>query len=225
MMKKYNFDEVPADEKLLEEATIRGELDIETLVFRQIERTSQSASQDEALFASNVRILMSYLPSHKREEITMRADEYSSIQKKYEYKYNCNVPMGTPEEPVCGSPYVIEEEVIDWHLLFQILMDVFEECGVTWKFEKWTVEIGAVEEKEKVLPMPAITNRFKNAVAEELAMEQAPQREIKHGRACAICRKHVNPGTGCYYKSKQMTSRKIVHKDGCLEIAKIRWGE
>jgi hypothetical protein len=216
---------VPADEKLLEEATIRGELDIETLVFRQIERTSQSALQDETLFSVNVRILMSMLPSHKRSEVLERDDEYTSIQTRYDYKYCCGVPMGTPEKPVCGSPALVEEEVIDWHKLYEIVLDTFEECGITWKFDKWTVEIGAVEEKEKALPIPAITNRFKNAVAEEPALEQAPQREIKHGRACAICRKHVNPGTGCYFKGKDMTSRKIVHKEGCLNIAKIRWGE
>jgi hypothetical protein len=217
--KKFNFDEINADEKLLEESPIHGELDVEMLAFRQIERTAQSASQDEMLFACNVRILMSYLPSHKRAEVEGRADEYTSIEEHYEYKYNCGVPLGTPEHPICGSPWVNTEEVTDWHLLFQIILDTFEEVGVTWKFDKWTIEVGATEDKAKVLAAPMFKNRFKH---EDVLKEDA---EPKHTRKCHMCHVHIEPNTGRYYKAKGWTSSVVVHRKDCYDLAVLQWGE
>lgn len=222
--KKFDFSEINADEKLLEETPIHGELDIETLVFRQIERTNQSALQDEALFAVNVRNLLNMLPSHKRSEVTERSDEYTSVVQRYDYKYNCGVPMGTPEKPVNNSPTLIEETVIDWYLLLQIILDTFEECGLTYKFDKWTVEVGGVEKEEAALPSPAMADRFKQ-VDKDAKQQELNDKGLKHGRACAICRKQVEPETGCYFKVSGWEHAKIVHKKGCYDLAKQRWGE
>lgn len=217
-LKKFKFSELPADQKLLEEPPLHGELDVEQLVFRQIERTNQSALEDEALFASNIRTLLSMVPSHKRSEIYERTDEFTSIQKNLEYKYWCGVPLGTPEHPVNGSPALVEEEVIDWHKLYEIILDVLEECGLTWKFDKWTIEVGAVEEKAKALAAPMFNNRYRREETED------GKTVLKHTRKCAICRKHVEPFTGRYYRAAQWKHSKVVHKVGCYDLAIARWG-
>jgi hypothetical protein len=54
MSRKINPKELDLDENLLDDAHIQGALNIEALVFRQIERTQQSAVQDETVFAANV---------------------------------------------------------------------------------------------------------------------------------------------------------------------------
>jgi len=129
---------------VFKEPEIRGELRIDELVWRQIERTNTSASQDENLFASNVRTLMSLLPRHKRTELEARVDEYTYPVQRWEYKYCCGVPMGTPEEPVLGSPRPVEELETDWYKLYEMILNAFEECGLSWKVERETIEIGRV---------------------------------------------------------------------------------
>jgi hypothetical protein len=96
----------------LNDINIHSDLNIEQLIFRQIERTHQAATQDETVFAVNVRILMNMIPAHRYDDIVNRTDEYTSVVERWEYKHFCGVPLGTPAEPVCGSPYKVNEEVL-----------------------------------------------------------------------------------------------------------------
>lgn len=212
------------DEDLLENVPIHGELNVEMLVFRQIERINLSATQDEILFASNVRILMSMVPSHKREEILDRSDEYTSTSEHYEWKFWCGVPLGTVENPVNNSPYKIEEEVIDWHKLYEIVLEILEDCNLTWQLEKWTIEIGKVkQDKPLPPPTPVFVNKFEKTVSKQHPELKENEVLDKKLRPCAICGKHVNPGTGCFYKTEQMPKKKIVHKNECRQIAEQKW--
>lgn len=222
-MRKYKPEELNIDPDLIEETPIQGEIDVESLVFRQIERTSLSALQDESIFASNVRVLLSHLPSHKRAEVLNRTDEYTSTVQRLQYKYWCGVPLGTLNEPINGSPELIEEEVIDWHKLFEIVIDAFESCGVTWQFDKWTIEVGNVSvERPLSPPTPVFTNTYEDQTPSATQIEQPtlqientkPNRKL---RPCAICSKHVEKGTGIFYLHK------VVHKKECLDIAKVKW--
>lgn len=229
VMRQYKPEELNVDTDLIDETPIKGEVNVESLVFRQIERTSLSALQDETIFASNVRVLLSHLPSHKRAEVINRSDEYTSTVQRLQYKHWCGVPLGTLEEPINGSPELIEEEVIDWHKLFEIIIDAFESCGVTWQFDKWTIEVGAVgEEKSFSPPSPVFSNTFEEQTTHPTKplTEQSTQFQVENDtktkrklRPCAICGRHVEKGTGVFYLHK------VVHKKECLDIAKVKWKE
>lgn len=219
-MKKFNPDELPVDEDLLEETPIHAELNIESLIFRQIERCYISTIQSEELFAANVRALLSTIPSHKQTEILDKEDEYKSIIQHYEYKYNCGVPLGTPEEPICGSPWLAEEEIIDWHKLFELILTSLEECGITWKFEKWTIEVGAVEKGKNIPPpTPIFAGKFKRPVtAEETSNGHDKEEPKKYAHICAVCGNPIEKNEGKIYNHKR------VHKKDCYAIAKAKWG-
>lgn len=148
-----------------------------------------------------------------------RSDEYTSVAETYQYKHWCGVPLGTPEKPINGSPFLVKEEVIDWHQLFEIILKSLEECNLTWKFEKWTRELGQVP-KEDIAPTPIFSNKYENTSKTELNTTPTPTNNEppKQIRPCSICTKHVNKGTGLFYKHK------LVHKDECLELAKAKWG-
>jgi len=222
-VRKFNLDDLPVDHNILEESTIRGDIDVEQLIFRQIERTYVSALQDEAYFAANVRLLLSTVPSHKQAQIRERAAEYTSTTQTYQYKYWCGVPLGTPDKPINGSPMLVEEDVTDWHTLFELILSALEECGVTWKFEKWTIEIGRVDADGKSpMPTPNLTravdtsNMHSSQSALVASDVQAAEPE-KYKRPCAICGGHISPGTGKFYMHR------IVHKKDCFDIAKAKW--
>lgn len=220
------MEDLDVDEELAS-TSLEGELNIEFLVMRQIERTSLAATQDEPLFAANVRVLLSMLPSYKREEILSRAEEYTEVVQRYQYKYWCGVPIGTPENPIGGSPALVEEEVIDWHKLYEMILKAFEDSNLTWRFEKWTIEMGKVEDKDRPIPPPtpllAPTAEEQKAVVQnqvELKQQiQQPTERAKRIRRCAICGKHVEPRTGIFYK------KKLVHKDECWAAARVKWGK
>jgi len=220
--RKYDPQDINIDRNLLDNIPIKGQLNVEGLVFRQIERTCVSALQDESLFASNVRLLLSTVPTHKRKEILEKTDEYTSTTETWQYKYFCGVPLGTVEHPINGSPVLTEEEIIDWHKLFEIILTVFEDCGLTWKRDSWTIEVGKEEDiKSLPPPTPVFIDTFKNPNLTGQPKSNLPTSVLdapqKYARPCAICGQHVGPGTGCFYK------RKIVHKKECLDLAKTRW--
>ena len=192
---------------LLSEVTIQGKVNVEIIVFRQIERTNMSALQGEEYFASNVRLTLSYIPLHIREGIIARSDEYTNTTKRLEYKTWCGVPLGTQENPINGSPYEIEEEVIDWHKLFEIVLDTFNNMGLTWKTEKWNVDAGRVKKKgvEPNNPTPVFTIKTKET-------KKTAKKEVI--RRCSLCGERIERGTGKTYK------RKLLHITPCLETAK-----
>lgn len=226
--KQFLPKDLPVDKELLNSIPIKGELNIEQLVFLQIMHTCQSALQDEELFAANVRLLLSTVPSHKRLEILKNEGEYKSTVEQWQYKYWCGVQLGTPEHPINGSPVLIEEEVVDWHKLFEIILGSLEECGVTWKRDTWTIEVGKVElEKTLPNPTPVFDQKFTPECEQPNPLSNAPCGGVggegkggaprKNIRPCAICSKHVYPGTGKFFKNR------IVHKTDCLDVAKVKW--
>jgi len=223
-LRRYKPKDIPVKQELLDEVPIHGQLNIEQIVFRLMELTNHSASQDESIFASYIRLLMSYLPSHKRDTILERSDEFMEIAKTLQYKYNCGVPLGTPEHPINGSPAVIEEEVTDWYKLLEIIIETYEECGLTWKFDKWTIEVGKVEEDEESAPPPTPIFESKFGTKEQTTKAQQLKKKTKYfAHTCAICGNPILKGQGKIYKPKGLTYGKRVHKKGCLNIAKTKW--
>ena len=66
---------------IFRELEIRGELSIEELVKRQIERTNISASYSQEVFGVNVEILKSLLPNTKRIELEEKEENGIQQQK------------------------------------------------------------------------------------------------------------------------------------------------
>lgn len=199
-------------------AQIRDTLDIEQIVFRQMLSTNISASQDETIFAANVRVLMNYLPTSKKQEIYERTEEYMSKIQRWDYKYWCGVPLGTIEHKVNGSPFLVEDEVTDWHKLYEIILEILEECGLTWKFDEWQKEVQKVKEK-KPEPTPLLENIY-NAPVE--AAKQEKQGSVQHCKVCQdVINKETNPGM--HYKGADGVGKLICKK--CESLAKVRFGE
>lgn len=143
----------PSNEDVFSEPEIRAKLDIEDLVWRQIDRTNISASYDEVVFAANVQTLMSMLPRHKRDELQARHKEYVSTREEWKYRIWAGIQQGTIEEPSDGSPWKVEVTEVDWHFLYELVLNAFEETRVSWKTERVTKSLGRVK-KEDVKATP-----------------------------------------------------------------------
>lgn len=129
---------------LEEEPGIQGKLAIEDIVRRQMDRTATSRSISEELFEVNVRILMSDLPSNKLKELYEREDEYWTKEVDIRRTF-CGKRMPSRN----GEPET--EKAIDFQKLYEMVMQAFEEVGLTWKIKNTTEEYGRVEAK----PPPA----------------------------------------------------------------------
>ena len=136
-------------EDAFKDPALRAELSIEELVKRQIERTNVAASYDKRIFASNIGVLKALLPAYSRRKVEEKASDYIVMNEFWRYKYNCGVPVGTPEHPVMGSPELIEEADVDWDKLYEIILDEFETCGISWKIDHETIVLGKWRPKEK----------------------------------------------------------------------------
>ena len=218
MNKKIDAKDLGIEDDQLNENSIHDKINIEILIFRQILATSQAASQDESIFTANIRVLLSMIPATKRDEIQQRTDEYTSTTTRWDYKMFCGVPLGTPEEPINGSPRIVEEEATDWHLLFEIILHALEELGITWKRENVTVEVGGLEDKEsaKIKPTPVFSNTPTQQDEPNISYPTTTPAKTKNLPTCGICGKHVAVDTGMHFKHIQ------IHL-ACLDRAKIEW--
>lgn len=227
-MRKFKPEELTVEEDLLTGEPMLGEVNIESLVFRQIERCSIAATQDESLFAANVRVLLSMLPEGKRKEVLEQSDEYIEKVERWQYRYWCGVPVGTPENPINGSPSLVQEDVYDWHKLFELILKALEDSNLTWRYEKWTIEVGKVEEdkvEETPIPTPLLPSEVKQSETPKPLPEQptddkgmVPEKKQRI-RRCAICGQHIAPKTGVFYQQR------LVHKESCWAVARAKWSK
>ena len=204
-MNKIDKNDLNVSDDLLEDSNIQSKVNVEQLIFRQIERTNLAATQDETYFSANVRILLSMIPISKRDEILERTDEYVSTETHYEWKHWCGVPLGTVENPVNGSPAQVTNEVYDWHRLYEIILASLEDLGITWKKDAWTVEtVRIVEGKPAPKPTPVFLDapqaKELTQTTEETKPVEPKVTQVKRNRRCynAKCRKQIESGTGVF---------------------------
>jgi len=107
---------------------------------RQIERCLMFAYDEEA-FATNVGLLIKMLPPEVKESKEFKERYNACFQKvtRWHYVKNANMPMGTPDDPVCDehgnpiSPVLVEEEDIDYASLFQLALDMLDKIGILYE--------------------------------------------------------------------------------------------
>ena len=163
----------------LQEVSIRGNLSIEDLVRRQIDRCNQSlANPDPSIFEANVRALLAMLPSKKYKEVIEQSHLYNTTTRTWRYKYWCGVPQGSPEAPITSdgkppkddwsnviSPVPVEETETDYERLYEVILQAFESINLTWRVEQKVAEFGKVHEMK--VP-PVIVRAAAEAVSEVL---------------------------------------------------------
>jgi len=151
--------------KSLEDRGVRGELSVEDLVRRQMERCNIAATYaDPSIFEASAEILRNWLPKQKKDELDSMVEEFTTTEEKWVYKYCCGTPMGTPERPVKDREGRIispikegDVQVVDYRKMYEIILELFEDAKLTWKTEAMTAEIGRVKEKT---PNPPATPDF-----------------------------------------------------------------
>lgn len=126
-----------------EDIAIRGRMDIEDIVRLQINRCNASAYEpDQTLFQSSVQVLLDLLPRHKRSEVLGGKKDYTEKIDVVEYgKYWCGKPMTSTKK-------IVKTSIIDFHKLYRIVLDAFQDSGLTWQIEPQLVEMGKVRKKE-----------------------------------------------------------------------------
>lgn len=119
---------------------IRGRMEIEDIVRLQINRCNVSATHENPdIFNFNVLALRDNLPQHKRIEVIDRYLEYGEVKiEKWFTQWWCG-------QGVKGSEVIKKILHIDHHKLFQIVLDAFADCGLTWKIEPEMRELGKKE--------------------------------------------------------------------------------
>lgn len=177
------------------DVTIHDTLDIDQIVYRQILATQQS--QDDATFAANVEKLACYIPTNKQQLLIERQEEYIVHSKYWMFKHMCNVAMNPTNDPVLreqlGSPYLVEEDVVNYISKFQVIMQILEAIGMTWKVDDFEQEVTKPKKVD-----PPKTPLFENIYHAEVTEEQTTP-EQTYIPTCRMCGDNIdtikNPGT------------------------------
>jgi hypothetical protein len=140
-----------------------NKVSVDQLLYRQIERVNMAASgQEGGNFEGCVDQLFKMVPNVVKQAIVKRVKEYRISTDKLVFKYNCGVPMGTIEHPVRDkygsiySPIMERSEFIDYHLLCNIILEECENFGVTWRYDRITLEQGRVDAEPVRIPPQTI---------------------------------------------------------------------
>lgn len=155
-----------ADPELLrqleEQITIREKLDIQSLLFRQVERCNISISNpDPSIFEANVRILMSLLPPQSIDKVRTRTDEFNKKKDIPLIETFCGVPMVDYDEDGKPLPPKYDEQIFtDYEILYEFIMAELAKLGITYSIEQLNIELGAVRDEVDLVPGPMI-NSFK----------------------------------------------------------------
>jgi hypothetical protein len=187
----------------LESVEIRGQLSIEDLVRRQIDRCNMSmGSVEPSVFEAHVRALMTMLPSNKFTDVMNRSDEYNKEVHEWHHESWCGIQMGTPENPITTddkppkedwsnviSPRPTTRTETDYEKLYKIVLQAFESVGLTWKVEQKVAEFGKIVET----PIPSnLVERASQAVVDVLLkgraelIEAAKKKESKPERRAGM---------------------------------------
>lgn len=169
------------------ELTIKQDLSPETIVFRAIDRCNTVAlEKGEDVYKKAVEVIMDNLHPDKLVEIEGMAEEYS--HEVWKYKKRGGRKIGTPENPVNGSPELVKK--INHRKLFHLVLKAYNETGTYWRVDKVNAEYGRYPTKIKATP---VTNKKKGA---------SPDTKDTKPQTCYIL--YLNPRTGKHEIKKVM---------------------
>jgi len=132
------------------ELTIRQDLSPETIVFRAIDRCNTVAlDKDDDVYKKAVEVIMDNLHPDKLEELKEKKEEY--IKEVWVYKKRGGRKIGTPENPVNGSPEL--KQKIDHRKLFHLVLKAYNETGTYWRVDKVNAEYGLYPTDIKATPV------------------------------------------------------------------------
>jgi hypothetical protein len=174
---------------------IKGGTGPHVRLMRALERSNTLiASPDPAIYEASVRAILSELPIDIKARVMERENEFNTEQTRYQYQYNCKVPMGTIENPLVEwfgndkwdflkdniafsdaiegidyeviSPKTITAIQTDYEKLAEICREQLEIGGLSWRTDQRLVD-GGKPIKEKTLPA-GIGNTVEKILVETL---------------------------------------------------------
>ena len=147
---------------------VKNRIDASWRLQRQLERCNILSAQldkpgNQNSFENSVLALLGDLPTYVRRSVEARKTDYTvTPEPRYQFKYSCQVPMGTIENPlqynkpedydydpneptVTYSPIkVTDPPYIDYIKLLQIIKAELESGGASWQLQKTLKDLGMV---------------------------------------------------------------------------------
>lgn len=130
--------------KVLEKPPIEESYDYAEQVRRQIERCLEaSAIQEKKLregtYKACIKALENLVPLDDRDEKFLSdLAECTEEKEEWIYKQFGGVKIGTPEEAVCGSPWLDMTPKTDWDKYFMVIFNKYVELKVTVRRGSYT---------------------------------------------------------------------------------------
>ena len=130
--------------KILEKPPIEESYDFAEQCRRQIERCLESSAiQDEDIregtYKACILALANLVPYDDRDDEYKAALAACTIEKeKWVYRKRGGMKVGTPENPVNGSPKLVKYNKTDWDEYFTVIFNKFIELKVTVRRGSYT---------------------------------------------------------------------------------------
>jgi len=134
--------EIESDELFAVE--VKGKVDPIWRLQRQLERCNIIGSTGvEEEFERAVEVLYSELPLHIKQAVDRREHEFRGVEKK-------RVPVVFAGVPITNSdmikPKNIEEEIVDYFKLFEIIKEEIEKAKLSWEYKEEHKALKAIPE-------------------------------------------------------------------------------
>jgi len=107
----------------ISQPTLKGKLSFEDSIQMLINRCMTCLEEE---FEINVSRLQSSIPvAWIDDEFNEDLEQTKSTVSYWKFKQWCGVNVGTPEEPIGGSPYQVTEEIINWQAVFNTILNLY----------------------------------------------------------------------------------------------------
>ena len=150
------------------ESKFRENPDISSVFIRQLDRTNQAATVHQTIYEASVQQSLAVLPTKWRLWVYANSDRYETTELTLLYRKNSGVRMGTPNNPILYderipvqrypdksidwtdenilSPVLREVTTVDYHKMFEVIMDAAQFAGLTWQIDPIEQDAGDTEE-------------------------------------------------------------------------------
>lgn len=159
------------------EKQFRENPDISSVFIRQLDRTNQAASIHQTVYEASVQQSLAVLPTKWRRWVYENKDRYQNTELTLLFSKNSGVRMGTRNNPILYnelipvrrfedgeidwsdenilSPVLREVTRVDYHKMYEVIMDAAQFAGLTWQIDPIEQDAGDTEEyivERKITP-------------------------------------------------------------------------